>query len=155
MYFPGVSKTKTVELPVEAGSRRLSVDLVLSCEGLPDLPCRLELPASTWLVDAQADTETFAELLMSGSLSFMQSRQIQSEASTKFEAIIAGIVGRLRLARVEVKDTSASLFGQSSDGARLGFLVKGVGSGLSLEGRGEDKELLTGVIEDIVKILES
>ena len=64
-------------------------------------------------------------------------------------------MGRLRLARVEVKDSSASLFGQSSDGARLGFLVKGVGSGLSLEGRGEDKELLTGVIEDIVKILES
>ena len=128
---------------------------MLSCEGVPDYPCHLELPASIWLVDTQADTETFAELLLSGSLSFMQSRQIQREASTNFEVIIAGIVGRLRLARVEVKDSSASLFGQSSDGARLGFLVKGVGSGLSLEGRGEDKELLTGVIEDIVKILES
>ena len=70
----GVSKTKTVEIPVEAGSRRLSVDLVLSCEAAPDLCCHLELPASTWLVDTQADTETFAELLLSGSLSFMQSR---------------------------------------------------------------------------------
>ena len=128
---------------------------MLSCEGVPDYPCHLELPASIWLVDTQADTETFAELLLSGSLSFMQSRQIQREASTNFEVIITGIVGRLRLARVEVKDSSASLFGQSSDGGRLGFLVKGVGSGLSLEGRGEDKELLTGVIEDIVKILES
>ena len=128
---------------------------MLSCEGVPDYPCHLELPASIWLVDTQADTETFAELLLSGSLSFMQSRQIQREASTNFEVIIAGIVGRLRLARVEVKDSSASLFGQSSDGARLGFLAKGVGSGLSLEGRAEDKELLTGVIEDIVKILES
>lgn len=128
----------------------------MSCEGVPDYPCHLEPPASIWLVDTQADTETFAELLLSGSLSFMRSRQIQREATTNFEAIIAGIVGRLRLARVEVKDSSASLFGQSSDGARLGFLVKGVGSsGLSLEGRGEDKELLTGVIEDIVNILES
>ena len=128
---------------------------MLSCEGVPDYPCRFELLSSSWLVDTQADTETFAELLLSGSLSFMQSRQIQSEASTNFEATIAAIVGRLRLARVEVKDTSASLFGQSSDGARLGFLVKGVATGLSLEGRGEDKELLAGVIEDIVKILES
>ena len=129
---------------------------MLSCEGLPDHPCSLELPASAWLINTEADTETFAELLLSGALAFMQSRQIQtSQASSGFEAIIARIVARLRLVSIEVKDTSASLFGQSSDGVRLGFLVKSAGSGLSLEGRGEDKELLAGVIEDIVTILES
>ena len=128
---------------------------MLSCEGVPDHPCRLELPASTWLVDTQADTETFAELLLGGSLAFMQSRLIQSETSASFEAIIACVVKRLRLASIEVKDTSASLFGQSADGSRLGFLVKRVGDGISLEGRGEDKELLAGVIEVVMKILES
>ena len=69
--------------------------------------------------------------------------------------MISRIVERLRLVRVEVRDNTASLFGQSSDGARLGFLIKGVTGGLSLEGRGEDKELLAGVIEDVVRILES
>ena len=130
---------------------------MLSCEGLPDLSCSLALPASAWLVSTEADTETFAELLLSGALSFMQSRQIQTtNASGGFEAVITMIVGRLRLVSVEVKETSASLFGQSSDGARLGFLVKAGGAGgLSLEGRGEDKELLAGVIEDIVTSLES
>ena len=62
--------------------------------------------------------------------------------------MIGSIVGRLRLVRVEVRDNTASLFGQSSDGARLGFLIKGVSGGLSLEGRGEDKELLAGVMEE-------
>ena len=83
------------------------------------------------------------------------SRQVEGGASSGFEAVIGSIVGRLRLVRVEVRDSTASLFGQSSDGARLGFLIKGVTGGLSLEGRGEDKELLAGVIEDVVRILES
>ena len=155
--FTGVSKTKSVEIPLESGVRTINVDLCLSCDGLPDLQCQLQLPTSVWLVTAPADTETFAELLLGGSLSFMQSKQIDLDMtqSRDFEGIVAQITRKLSVSQVEVQDSSASLYAQSSDGSRLGFLVKMTSGGISLEGRGEDKELLAGVLEEIAKIIDS
>ena len=108
-------------------------------------------------METTADTETFAELLLGGSLSFMQSKQISLDTtqSRNFEDIVTRITSKLSISQVEVQESSASLFAQSSDGSRLGFLVKMVSEGISLEGRGEDKELLAGVIEEIVKIIDS
>merc|ERR1719394_927761 len=140
---PGISKTKSVEIPIEAGVRGINFDLCVSCEGLPDLSCQLQLPTSVWLVETTADTETFAELLLGISLDTTQSRN--------FEDIVTRITSKLSISQVEVQESSASLYAQSSDGSRLGFLVKMVSEGISLEGRGEDKELLAGVIEEIVK----
>jgi len=153
----GVSKTKSVEIPLESGVRTINFDLCLSCDGLPDLQCQLQLPTSVWLVTAPADTETFAELLLGGSLSFMQSKQIDLDMtqSRDFEGIVAQITSKLSVSQVEVQDSSASLYAQSSDGSRLGFLVKMTSGGISLEGRGEDKELLAGVLEEIAKIIDS
>ena len=65
------------------------------------------------------------------------------------------ITSKLSVSQVEVQDSSASLFAQSSDGSRLGFLVKMTSGGISLEGRGEDKELLAGVLEELAKIIDS
>ena len=106
-------------------------------------------------METTADTETFAELLLGGSLSFMQSKQISLDTTRNFEDIVTRITSKLSISQVEVQESSASLFAQSSDGSRLGFLVKMVSEGISLEGRGEDKELLAGVVEEIVKIIDS
>merc|ERR1712012_1475499 len=137
---PGVSKTKSVEIPLEPGVRTINFDLCLSCEGLPDLQCHLQLPTSIWLVTTSADTETFAELLLGGSLSFMQSKQISLDTtqSRDFGGIVTQITSKLSVSQVEVQDSSASLYAQSSDGSRLCFLVKMTSGGISLEGRGED-----------------
>lgn len=153
----GVSKTKSVEIPVEAAQRRLNIDMIVSCEGLADLPCKLELPTSAWLQQTSSDMETFAELLLGGSLAFMQSKQIARDDVTQdtFESVIDTVVAGLRMAKVEVQTATASLYAEASDSSKLAFLVKlGVG-GLTLEGRGEDKELLSEIIEDIVNILNS
>ena len=96
-----MSKTKSVEVPLEAGVRRISAELSLSCEGLPDTACRLQLPASVWLVPAAADTETFAELLLGGSLAFMQSKLVTAAAPPDdFHAVIGRMVARVGVARV-------------------------------------------------------
>ena len=144
----GVSKTKPVSVSLEPGSRQTSAELTVSCEGQPDLTCRVaSLPSTVWLVPTSQSQETFAELLLSGSLAFMQAKQISRETEN-FSAIISSLVARTNIALVETQETTASLYAESSDGSRLAFLVKVVTAGLSLEGRGEDKELLAGVMEE-------
>ena len=128
------------------------MDLCLSCEGQPDVSCLLQLPATVWLVQTSADTETFAELLLGGSLSFMSSKQITRDVDS-FDTMISNITSTLNVAQVEVQQGTASLYAQSGDGSRLAFLIKQVAGGVSLEGRGEDKELLAGVLEEIHNIL--
>ena len=141
-----MSKTKPVSVSLEPGSREVSAELRLSCEGQPDLTCRVSLPATLWLVPSSQQPETFAELLLSGSLAFMQAKHISRETDN-FPAIISGLVAATNIALVERQENTASLYAESSDGSRLAFLVKVVTAGLSLEGRGEDKELLAGVME--------
>ena len=153
----GVSKSKTVEIPLETGQRKLVAEAILSCEGLPDIQCKLQLPASVWLVNTSADPEAFAELLLGGSLSFMQSKQVSTPAAVtpdSFESVIDGILDQLEIVKVEVQSSTASLYAEASDGSRLALLVKLGSAGLGVEGRGEDKELLSGVLEEIVNILQ-
>ena len=142
----GVSKTKPVSVSLEPGSRQASTELTVSCDGQPDLTCRVSLPATVWLVPTSQQPETFAELLLGGSLAFMLAKQISRETDN-FPAIISSLVARTNIALVETQETTASLYAETSDGSRLAFLVKVVTAGLSLEGRGEDKELLAGVME--------
>ena len=131
--------------------------MIVSSDGLADLPCKLQLPSSAWLLQSSADMETFAELLLGGSLAFMQSKQIARDDVTQdnFEAVIDTVVGGMRMFKVEVQAATASLYAESSDHSKLAFLVKLGSGGLTLEGRGEDKELLSGVMEDIVNILNT
>ena len=132
--------------------RNISLDMCLSCEGQPDVTWSLQLPATVWLVQTTADTETFAELLLGGSLSFMSSKQI-SRTVDNFNTLISSITDNLNVAQVEVQNGTASLYAQSGDGSRLAFLIKQVSGGVTLEGRGEDKELLAGVLEEIHNII--
>ena len=141
-----MSKTKPVSVSLLPGSREVSAEVRLSCDGQPDLPCRLSLPATLWLVPSTQQPETFAELLLSGSLAFMQAKQISRETDN-FPAIISSLLAGTNIALVEQQENTASLYAESSDGSRLAFLVKVLTTGLSLEGRGEDKELLAGVME--------
>ena len=150
----GVSKSKSVSVVLDPGSRQLRAELVMSSTGLPDLSCSLQLPATVWLVAATADTETFAELLLSGSLAFMQAKQITREVE-HFPEIISRLVTKVNLTIVERQENTASLYAESSDRSRLAFLVKQVSTGLSLEARGEDKDLLGGVVEEVASLMMS
>ena len=150
--MPGVSKTKPVSVRLEPGSRELRAELRVSCDGQPDLACHLSLPATVWLVPSSQQPEPFAELLLSGSLAFMQAKQLVRETDN-FPAIISSLVGGTNIALVDQQETTASLYAESSDGSRLAFLVKVVTAGLSLEGRGEDKELLAGVLEVVGSLI--
>ena len=141
-----MSKTKPVSVSLEPGSREVSAELRLSCEGQPDLTCRVSLPATLWLVPSSQQPETFAELLLSGSLAFMQAKNISRETDN-FPAIISSLLAGTNIALVEQQENTASLYAEPSDGSRLAFLVKVLTTGLSLEGRGEDKDLLAGVME--------
>ena len=141
-------------MSLEGGSRQVSVELVLSCTGVPDLPCPLNLPPTIWLVPSHQDTETFAQLLLCGSMAYMQAKQLARD-SDSFPAIIDTLVARTNIVLVERQDNTASLYAETSDGSRLAFLVKIVTDGLSLEGRGEDKELLAGVMEVVGNIMMS
>jgi len=150
---PGVSKNKSVKVALEEGVRSVSITACVSSEGLADLSCQLELPFSTWLVAANMDSESFAELLIGGQLSFMQAKKLTS-ASLSFSSVISKLVHSLKLVEVECQGNTASLFGQSCDGSRLAFLVKIVeGGGISLEGRGEDKLLLAGILDQAEQLL--
>ena len=150
----GVSKSKSVSVVLDPGSRQLRADLVMSSSGLPDLSCSIQLPATVWLVAATADTETFAELLLSGSLAFMQAKQITRDTE-QFPEIITRLVARVNITIVERQENTASLYAESSDRSRLAFLVKQVSTGLSLEARGEDKDLLAGVVEEVASLMMS
>ena len=74
---------------------------------------------------------------------------------TSMTDLVASITSRTRLTHVEILDSTASMYAQSADGAQLGFMIKAVSEGLSLEGRSGDKDLLTGIMTDIANILES
>jgi len=149
----GVSKSKSVEVVLEEGVRSASITACISCEGLADLSCQLSVPASAWLVAATMESESFAELLLGGQLSFMQSKQLAA-VSVSFSSVISKLVHSLKLVEVECQGKTASLYGQSFDGSRLAFLVKDVeGGGVTLEGRAEDKVLLAGVLEQAEQML--
>ena len=152
ILLAGVSKTKSVSVSLEPGCRQASTELTVSCDGQPDFTCRVSLPATVWLVPTSQQTESFAELLLSGSLAFMQAKQLVRETDN-FPAIISSLVGGTNIALVDQQETTASLYAESSDGSRLAFLVKVVTAGLSLEGRGEDKELLAGVLEVVSSLI--
>jgi len=151
----GVSKTKSVEVALEDGVRSVSVAACISCEGGADLNCHLHVPASAWLVPCSMESEGFAELLLGGQLAFMLSRQLK-DVQDSFDFVIRKLVQKLGLVEVESQGKTASLYGQASNGSRLAFLVKDVGDGgVSLEGRGEDKILLAGILEQADQIFSS
>ena len=142
-----------MEVVLEEGVRSASITACISCEGLADLSCQLSVPASAWLVAATMDSESFAELLLGGQLSFMQSKHLAA-VSVSFSSVINKLVHSLKLVEVECQGKTASLYSQSFDGSRLAFLVKDVeGGGVTLEGRAEDKVLLAGVLEQAEQIL--
>ena len=74
---------------------------------------------------------------------------------TSMNDLVASITCQTRVSHVEILETTASMYAQSSDGAQLGFMIKAGSGGLSLEGRSGDKDLLTGVMTEIANILES
>jgi len=148
---PGSSKTRAASLLLEAGAGRVSLGLCLTCEGVPDLPCQLQLPASVWLAGNthQLDSEGFAELLLGGQLAFLQAAQLPTVDTADFPAVVGRLVAGLQLNLVETQDTAASLYARAADGSRLAFLVKVAGGGgLSVEGRAENKPLLAALLEE-------
>jgi AP-3 complex subunit delta-1 len=151
----GVSKSKSINVALESGERSVSLSACISCEGLPDLNCQLQVPASAWLVPCTMDSESFAELLLGGQLAFMLSRQLSGVSDT-LTSVIRKLVHCLGLVEVESQNNTASLYGQASDGSRLAFLVKDLGSGgVNLEGRGEDKILLAEILDQAEQVLSA
>merc|ERR1712106_1313663 len=149
----GASKSKSVEVALEEGVISANITACVSCEGLADLNCQLHVPASSWLVPSNMESESFAELLIGGQLSFMQSKQL-SAVSDSFNSVIRKLVHSLKLVEVECQGKTASLYGLSSDGSRLAFLLKNVdGGGVTLEGRAEDKALLVEILDQAEQVL--
>jgi len=149
----GASKSKSVEVALEEGVISANITACVSCEGLADLNCQLHVPASSWLVPSNMESESFAELLIGGQLSFMQSKQL-SAVSDSFNSVIRKLVHSLKLVEVECQGKTASLYGLSSDGSRLAFLLKDVdGGGVTLEGRAEDKALLAEILDQAEQVL--
>jgi len=149
----GACKSKSVEVALEEGVRSVSLAACISCEGLADLICQLDVPASAWLVPCSMDSEGFADLLLGGQLAFMLSRQ-STAVTDSFSSVIRKLVHSLGLVEVESQGKTASLYGQASDGSRLAFLVKDVGGGgVTLEGRGEDKILLAEILDQAEQVL--
>jgi len=149
----GACKSKSVEVALDEGGRSVNLAACISCEGLADLSCQLQVPASAWLVPCSMESEGFAELLLGGQLAFMLSRQIIG-VTDSFSSVIRKLVHNLGLVEVESQGKTASLYGQASDGSRLAFLVKDVGGGgVSLEGRGEDKILLAEILDQAEHVL--
>ena len=143
---PGVAKSKAVSLQVGEG-RPSSLPLSLSWEGGEPMACSLPLPASSWLmaIPPALDTEQYAELLLSGALS--HSLAVQLAPGLSFLALLDSLAATLALAVVEVVEGGhASLYGEAVDGGRLAFLLKAGAEGCSLEGRGEDRQLLEGLL---------
>jgi len=149
----GASKNKSLKVPLQDGVRSLTITACISSEGLDDISCQLQVPFSSWLTAVSMDSESFAELLIGGQLSFMQAKQLTA-SSLSFSTVITKLVHRLKLVEVECQGNTGSLYGQSSDGSRLAFLVKSVEGGrISLEGRGEDKLLLAGILDQAEQLL--
>ena len=143
---PGVNKTKYVDLILEGETTGVPVSFL--CEGVPELSCSIKIPYAARMMASEIDSEKYADLLLGGQLSFMQSKQ--AKTSLEFTNMISKLVQLYKLVEVQCQGKTSSLYGETKEGFKLAFLIKEVQPGqITLEGRGENKDTLFGILDDI------
>jgi len=146
----GSEKTKTILLPMAEDEMEVQLQLkgILSytIKKEKSLEVLVDIPASAWLTSAPLSEEGLAELLISGQLSFMLSKQIQSK---NFKSALARLEG-LGLHCIAEQGNTASLYAATEAGIQLAFLLKiNTANVITLEGRSAHKPLLAALLEQV------
>merc|ERR1719354_409496 len=148
---PGSNKTKTVIIGMTNLQPGTPIQANLNYKENEErsIELCLVLPATAWLQDSSIEDEIFAELLVSGKLEFMLSKQIQTSLNIQDAT---SVLSRQKIHVVQVQGGSTvSLHALTTSGHHLAFLLKPINGGsnftMSLEGRSSSRELLAAVLD--------
>ncbi|XP_033322431.1 adaptor-related protein complex 3, delta 1 subunit-like garnet isoform X1 [Megalopta genalis] len=113
----------------------------------------MQLSCSKFMVGHLSHRDILTELLKSDQLKHQVKTQVS--LSQGFGMILNSIRSRCNLTLVEQIDSTASLYGHSLKGHHVCLLLKyNKSSGnLVIEGKGDNNQLLSGIIEEILRIL--
>lgn len=120
------------------------------------LDFELPLPDSALVVPGTCSKEQFAELLGGSALTGKESAQIPTGGKPLVE-LLGKLTATLHLSVVEMMDGAASLYGLSSKGVNLCFLMKAQADAteFSLNGKSSDGKLLTCIMEEAKAAFEA
>ncbi|XP_078041110.1 adaptor-related protein complex 3, delta 1 subunit-like garnet [Augochlora pura] len=113
----------------------------------------MQLNCSKFMVGHLSHRDILTELLKSDQLKHQVKTQVS--ISQSFSTILSSIRTRCNLTLVEQIDSTASLYGHSLKGHHVCLLLKyNKSSGnLVIEGKGDNNQLLSGIIEEILRVL--
>jgi len=146
----GAHKTKTVMATVQnlLPSSNIQASLTYYQNEETTIQLQFVLPVTAWLHMSSIGNEEFAELLIGGKLVFMLAKQIQTKLSLQD---VTRILSRLKISVVEAQGSTISLHAVTINQHHLAFLLKPSGTGnttgVSLEGRSSDKEMLAAILD--------
>jgi len=150
---PGTEKTKTIVLTLDQDNPQVVVagnlNYVVGDQAV-NLPLSLTLPSTIWLQSCSMSPDDLGELLISGQLSFMLARKMQTSAAQK--DVLVALRGS-GLSVVEVQGSTVSLHARATSGTDLAFLLKQNTGHFLLEGRSSDKQLLAALLEQAAAAL--
>ncbi|CAF1088166.1 unnamed protein product [Rotaria sp. Silwood1] len=111
---------------------------------------KLDLPCSQYLRKKSLDSDAFAELMSSGTLT-SQSRANISSSSQDFSSLINTICQTYRLTVVDKINSAASLYAETILGHPIALLFKSTNSqsGISIDGKSTETHFLSNLIEEI------
>ncbi|XP_044014482.1 AP-3 complex subunit delta-1 isoform X2 [Aphidius gifuensis] len=114
----------------------------------------LYLSCSDFLIESLPQSDILTELLSNDLLQYKVKQIIEVQGD--FDKILNIICQNCHLTLVEIVDDAASLYGNSLKGHHVCLLIKKLSESslcLSIEGKGDNNSLLTGIVDEIVKTL--
>ncbi|XP_014674955.1 PREDICTED: AP-3 complex subunit delta-1-like [Priapulus caudatus] len=117
------------------------------------LDFKLGLPCSAFTLPTPHDRETFADLLAGGELEYKNSIKLSS-VTGDLRLTLTNICFFTHFSVVEAVDSSASLYSRSIQDHHLALLVKTLpNNGVSIDGKSNDPNLLSSVLDEVRTIL--